>query len=123
MYNRKTEEAEEEEDFLEEMMREFSQEDPYFAEGVEAYTHKDELLEKLAARREALGMSRAEVAKRLDITADQLESIERGEANPRLALVMHLAFILGQTLELRLVPALEDKTEAGKEDSHGTSTY
>ncbi|HEU5367909.1 MAG TPA: helix-turn-helix transcriptional regulator [Ktedonobacterales bacterium] len=75
---------------------------------VDAQTRKDELLEKLAARREALGLSRAEVAKRLDITADELESIERGEANPRLALVMHLAFILGQTLELRLAPASEE---------------
>ena len=62
---------------------------------------KDELLEVLAARRVELGLSRAEVAKRLGISRYALESIERGEANPKLAVVMHLAAILGQTLELR----------------------
>jgi ribosome-binding protein aMBF1 (putative translation factor) len=102
------EDFEEEEDFLDELMREGTAKNPYFPEMVDAQTRKYELLEALDARREALCLSRAEVAKRLDITADELESIERGEANPRLAQVMHLAFILGQTLELRLAPASEE---------------
>jgi ribosome-binding protein aMBF1 (putative translation factor) len=115
MYNRKAQEEveveEEEQDLLEEIIAERTKKNPYFPEMVDAQTRKYELLEALAARREALGLSRADVAKRLDISVDDLESIERGEANPRLALVMHLAFILGQTLELRPVASAEESQQ------------
>ncbi|HEY7348502.1 MAG TPA: helix-turn-helix transcriptional regulator [Ktedonobacterales bacterium] len=108
MHNRKAEEAEEEEDFLEEMMREFTKEDPLFPEAVEAHLRKHELLEALAEKRIALGLSRAKVAKRLGMSASALESLERGESDPRLSLIMHLAFILGQTLELRPAPISQE---------------
>lgn len=113
MYNRKAaedieaEEAEEEQDFLDEIIAERTRKNPHFPEMLEAQARKRELLEALAARRMKLGLSRTEVAKQLDISADNLESIERGEANPRLALIIHLAFILGQTLELRPVRTSE----------------
>lgn len=68
---------------------------------LDAQTRKYELLEALAARRVELGLSRARVAKHLGISKDALESLERGEANPQLAIVLHLVHILGQTLELR----------------------
>lgn len=114
MYNRKAEEVEkedfEEEDFLDELMREGTAKNPYFPEMVDAQTRKYELLEALAARRVELGLSRASVAKRLGISADALESLERGETNPKLALVMHLAHILGKTLELCPAPLSEETT-------------
>lgn len=129
MYHRKAEEAGaeieegEEQDFLDEIIAERTKKNPYFPEMLDAQTRKYKLLETLAVRRVELGLSRAEVAKRLDISADELESIERGEANPRLALVLHLAFILGQTLELRPAAAPEDGTEAEKEAAHGPSAH
>lgn len=110
MYNRKAEEAEEEEDFLEEMMREFSQEDPHFAEGVEAHLRKRQQLRALAAKRVELGLSRARVAKRMGISAYTLESLERGESDPKLSTLEHYALALGQTLELRFIAAAEEKT-------------
>ena len=108
MYNRKAEEAEEEEDFMDELTREATAKNPYFPEMVDAQTRKYELLEALAARRVELGLSRAEVAKRLGIRSFTLESLERGESNPKLSIVMHLALILGQTLEVRPAPLAEE---------------
>ncbi len=104
--------SEEEQDFLEEIIAERTKKNPYFPEMLEAQERKHELLEALAARRVELGLSRAKVAKRLGMSAYALESLERGEANPPLAIVLHLASILGQTLELRPISRPEEATSA-----------
>lgn len=107
MYNQKAEEEAEAEDFLEEIIAERTKKNPYFPEMLEAEMRKSQLLETLAAKRVELGLSRAKVAKRLGISTYALESLERGESNPQLAIVLHLAYIVGQTLEVRPAPLAE----------------
>ncbi|HEY7356717.1 MAG TPA: helix-turn-helix transcriptional regulator [Ktedonobacterales bacterium] len=108
MYNRKAEEAEEEEDFLDELMREGTAKDPRFPEMVEAQLRKRQQLRALAAKRVELGLARAEVAKRMGIRAYTLESLERGESDPKLSTLEHYALALGQTLELHFVSGSEE---------------
>ncbi len=49
------------------------------------------VLERLRERREQLGLSRTELARRSRIRPDMLGSIERGQTDPRLSLVLVLA--------------------------------
>ncbi len=112
MYNRKPEEAEEEEDFLDELMREGTAKDPRFPEMVEAHLRTRQQLRALAAKRVELGLSRAKVAKRMGISASTLESLERGESDPKLSTLEHYALALGQSLELQLVPTPEEKSSS-----------
>jgi DNA-binding XRE family transcriptional regulator len=113
MYNKRAEEDEvqiedEEGDFLEEIMREGTARDPRFPEMVEAQLRKRQQLRALATKRVELGLSRARVAKRMGMSQAALESLERGESDPKLSTLEYYALALGHKLELRLAPTSEE---------------
>lgn len=83
------------EDFLDELMREFTAEDPSFPALVEASMRSRKLLRALAAKRAELGLSLAEVAKRMDTTPAVVDGLERGELDPRISLIERFAVALG----------------------------
>ena len=56
---------------------------------------------QLAALRDALGMSRHELARRSGVTASSIARIERGGRNTTLPTARVLASVLGYSLELR----------------------
>ncbi|HEX6778760.1 MAG TPA: helix-turn-helix transcriptional regulator [Ktedonobacterales bacterium] len=114
----------EEEDFLDELIRERAKINPNFPKMVEAefrrrkkaYAIADKrarlrrklpshyeqsLLRGLAARRAALGLSQEEVAARIGVTQAALAHLERGDTDPKLSTIERYAAALGQKLELR----------------------
>ncbi len=114
----------EEEDFLEELIRERAKINPNFPEMVEAEFRKrkkayalaakrarlrhkplshyeQSLLRGLAARRAELGLSQKEVAARIGVTRAALAHLERGDTDPKLSTLERYAAVLGQKLELR----------------------
>lgn len=116
-----------EEDFLDELIREYSQKNPDFPALLEAAERKSRkahaiaaerarlrrkrrkplshyeqsLLRGLAARRAALGLSQEEVAARIGVTLAALAHLERGDTDPKLSTIERYAAALGQKLELR----------------------
>lgn len=67
--------------------------------------------DELRRRREREGISQAELARRADIRPDYLGRIERGEADPRMTVLLALAAGLGMTLR-ELLMAAEDAAGA-----------
>ncbi|HEY7126871.1 MAG TPA: helix-turn-helix transcriptional regulator [Ktedonobacterales bacterium] len=97
-----SEEDDEEQDDLEAFIAERAKTDPEFPARVEARVRKRLLIHALAAKREELGISQKELAKRLEMTPAAVARLERGEADPKLSLLTRFAAALGQELELRL---------------------
>lgn len=85
--------------FLDEIISERADETPAFGEMVDAVHHRRQLLHVLAARREALGLSRTEVAARMGTSQSAVSRLEHGEADARLSTIEHLAM----ALEVRVV--------------------
>ncbi len=67
------------------------------------------ILAELRARREALGISREQLAEQLGIKPARLESIERGEADPRLTVL----FSIADALDVSLAEIVDRATGAG----------
>lgn len=112
------------EDFLDELIREYSEKYPDFPALLKAAERKSRkeraiadkrarlrrklpshyeqsLLRGLAARRAALGLSQEEVAARIGVTLAALAHLERGDTDPKLSTIERYAAALGQKLELR----------------------
>ncbi len=64
----------------------------------EPWERVQRVVRQLRQRREARDITRAELASRLGIRASQLESIERGETDPRSTILAGMAQELGTTL-------------------------
>ena len=54
---------------------------------------------RIAELREAAGLSRIELADRVDVNPQTIGYLERGEYNPSLALAFRLADVFGLTVE------------------------
>jgi len=108
----------EEEDFLEELMEEFSKKDPDFRIMVEALALQRHMLREIGEERKKSGLSQAEVAARIGITQDELDGLEYGETDPRLSVLSRLAAVLGLQLEVRLVPAPAEEAPSEPEALH-----
>jgi DNA-binding XRE family transcriptional regulator len=88
-------EEDDEQDFLEELLTEYSQRDPDFMALFEAGMRTRQLLRALAAKRVELGLSLKEVAKRMEVKPSVVDSLERGELNPKMSLIERFAVALG----------------------------
>ena len=55
-------------------------------------------------RREAKGISRAELARRVGVTEEEIERLERGESTPSITKVSRIASALGVSVEELLTP-------------------
>lgn len=62
-----------------------------------------EIGKRVSTRRQRLGLTQEELAKKLKITGAQISYIERGERGPSLVTLHKLAKVLGTTVG-RLVP-------------------
>lgn len=112
MYNHQDDDNEEE-DFLEEIIRDRTKENPLFPAMVEALSRQRDMLWAIGEGRKKSGLSQAEVAARIGITQDELDGLEYGETDPRLSVLSRLAAALGMQLEVRLVPALAEEAAPG----------
>ncbi|WP_282338854.1 helix-turn-helix transcriptional regulator [Pseudomonas sp. PS02288] len=62
-------------------------------------------LAQLSSRREALGLSREQLARQVGISPSYLELIERGEREPDAAIRRSLAFVLSKAAQEQEAPA------------------
>jgi ribosome-binding protein aMBF1 (putative translation factor) len=105
------------EDFLEELMEEFTQEDPDLPLMVDALLHQRYMLRALGEERKKRGLAQEELAARVGISQDELDGLEHGETDPHLSTLSRLAAVLGMQLEVRLIPAQAE--EAPSENAPG----
>src|SRR5262249_39110801 len=66
---------------------------------LEQFRHHRRLFEQLVEAREASGLSKAEVAKRMGISRAAVERLESGGSNPLFATVEHYVAALGKKIE------------------------
>jgi DNA-binding XRE family transcriptional regulator len=90
-------------DFLEEIIEESSLEEPRFRQMVEVAVGARKLLRQLAKEREGLGLTQAEVARRMATSQPAVARIEAGEVDAKLSTVDRYAAALGKKVEWRLV--------------------
>ncbi len=88
-------------DFLDEMMGEFTAENPEFPKMVEAALRRRELGRELAACRERLGLSQTQLAARIKTSQAQVSKIESG-ADVRLSTLARYAAAVGCELRVSL---------------------
>ena len=89
-------------DDLEEFIAERTARNPAFPQLMEAAHRQRLLLRELAEKREAMGLSQAEVAARMGTSQSALARLERGEGNPTLATIERYVYALGKKLEWRI---------------------
>lgn len=89
------------EDFLDELIREGTEQDPEFPLMVDAAYAARRLSRALAERREQLGLTQASVAKRMGTTQSALARLESGETDPRIGTLERYALTVGAELVLR----------------------
>jgi len=92
-----------EHDFLEEVIKESSREEPHFREMVQVALDTRRLLRQLADEREVAGLTQAEVAARMATSQPAVARMEAGEIDPKLSTVDRYAKALGKSMEWRLV--------------------
>lgn len=92
---------EKEKDFLDELIQEFAQENPYFPDMVDATVKARMLMTSLGRKRRAQGLSQTEVAARMATSQSALARIESGETDPRITSIARFAGALGYELVLR----------------------
>lgn len=88
-------------DFLDEIIKERSKENPDFPEMVEAALRARRLLKSLGERRQKLGISQTLVAAKMGTSQSALARIESGDVDPRLSTVERYANALGEELAHR----------------------
>ena len=93
------------EDFLDEVIRERSVENPGFPTLVEAALERRRLLRALATERESLGLSQTEVAARMGTSQSSVARLESGEADARFSTVERFASALGRKVTWTLEPS------------------
>ena len=92
-------------DFLDKIIDERSERTAEFPDLVEAVLRRRQLLRKLAARREKLGLSQTVVAARMGTSQSAVARLEAGEIDAKLSTVDRLAAALGQKVEWRVTKA------------------
>lgn len=71
---------------------------------VDAALHRRELMRRLAARREELGLSQTVVAARMRTSQSAVARIEAGEIDARISTVERYAAAVGAILKWQVVP-------------------
>lgn len=89
-------------DFLDEMIDEWTKENPNFPQLVEASLKRRQLLRKLAAEREKMGLSQTTVAARMGTSQSSVARIEAADTDARLSTLERYAAALGRRVEWRI---------------------
>ena len=92
-------------DFLAELIEDSTAEDPLFPRYYEAALERRELMRQLAARRADLGISQAELARRMRTKQPVVSRLLSGDVDPQHSTEDRLAAAMGMRIERRLVEA------------------
>jgi ribosome-binding protein aMBF1 (putative translation factor) len=92
-------------DFLDEMIDERVRANPKFGSLLDAAVRRRELLEELAAEREALGLSQTVVAARMHTSQSAVARLESAEVDAKLSTVERYAAALGKKINWELADA------------------
>jgi ribosome-binding protein aMBF1 (putative translation factor) len=92
-------------DFLDEMIDERITANPEFGALLDAAVRRRELLEELAAEREALGLSQTVVAARMHTSQSAVARLESAEVDAKLSTVERYAAALGKKINWELTDA------------------
>jgi ribosome-binding protein aMBF1 (putative translation factor) len=90
-------------DFLDEMIAERTKANPEFPELLDAARRRRQLLEALAAEREARGLSQTVVAARMHTSQSAVARIEKAEVDVKLSTVERYAVAVGKQVRWELV--------------------
>jgi DNA-binding XRE family transcriptional regulator len=85
----------EDRDLIDEIIAERTKSRPNFSDTVEAAEEEHQLMRKLAAKRNELGLTQTEVAHRMKTSQSAVARLERGEADPQLSTLKRFAEALG----------------------------
>lgn len=92
-------------DFVDEMVAARTRANPEFPALLDAAVRRRELLEGLAAEREALGLSQTLVAARMHTSQSAVARLESAEIDAKLSTVERYAAALGKRIRWELVDA------------------
>jgi hypothetical protein len=98
-------------DFLDEIIEERTERNPEFPQLVEAAARRREFLRKLAAHRQAKGLSQTAVAAAMDTSQSQIARLEGSADDAHASTLDRFALTLGYQVDYRLVP-IEKKTRS-----------
>jgi DNA-binding XRE family transcriptional regulator len=98
-------EHEQEQDFLDEMIAEFTAPDPNFPQLLAEEVQRRELIHDLAALRAEQGLSQRAMAQCMDTSPSAVARLEAGASDVKLSTLQRYAAALGKKLEWRLVDA------------------
>ncbi|HUR48568.1 MAG TPA: helix-turn-helix transcriptional regulator [Acidimicrobiales bacterium] len=90
-------------DFLDEMIAERTKANPEFPALLEAAARRRQLLEELAAEREALGLTQTVVAARMHTSQSAVARLESAEIDAKLSTVERYAAAVGKKINWELV--------------------
>jgi len=90
-------------DFLDDIIKQSTQEDPTFARRVEAALDQRLLMRELAEARVAAHLSQTKLAAAAGTSQSQIARAESGDVDVRLSTVAKMAAVLGKRLEWTLV--------------------
>jgi DNA-binding XRE family transcriptional regulator len=89
----------EERDLLDELIEERTRQSPEFPAILAAAERARAIVKALTAERERIGLTQAEVARRMGTTQPAVARLERGEADPRLSTIERYAEVIGWQIE------------------------
>jgi len=89
-------------DFLDELIDAGARENADFRQLVDAALDRRELLRRLVRRREALGLSQADVAAKMGTSQPAVARLESGEVDARGSTIERFAAAVGRRVEYRL---------------------
>ena len=87
-------------DDLDELIEEFTVDDPDLPRILDLQSEARELVRELVKRRKRAGLSRADLAQRMGIPCSKLVRMERGQLDPPLSMVANYLAIVGGDLVL-----------------------
>ena len=87
-------------DFLDEIVRDRSADNPEFARLVDAAARRRAVIRQLAARRASLGLSQTAVAARMSTSQPVVARLESGDLDSRLSTIERYAAAVGLEVEL-----------------------
>lgn len=90
-------------DFLDEMIAESTNADPQFPALYDAAVRRRQLLEELAAEREALGLSQTVVAARMHTSQSAVARLESADIDAKLSTLERYAAAVGKRINWELV--------------------
>ena len=94
-------------DFLDEIIQLSTEEDPLFAQKVEAALDQRVLMRELAEVRTTAGVSQTKLAAAAGTSQSQIARAESGAVDVRISTVARMAAVLGKRIEWTLVDANE----------------